>query len=73
MDIAQFEQVEPIYAELPGWKESTCGAKSLDSLPVNAKRYIEFIEEAAEVSVDIISTGPDREETIVLRHPFEKN
>ncbi|MDG2140772.1 MAG: adenylosuccinate synthase [Gammaproteobacteria bacterium] len=73
MDITQFEKVEPIYAELPGWKESTCGAKSLDSLPVNAKRYIEFIEEAAEVSVDIISTGPDREETIVLRHPFEKN
>jgi adenylosuccinate synthase len=71
IDIGQFEKLEPIYAELPGWKESTRGAKSLDALPSNAKRYIKFIEEAAEVSVDIISTGPDREETIVLRHPFE--
>jgi adenylosuccinate synthase len=71
IDIGQFEKLEPIYAELPGWKESTRGAKSLDALPSNAKRYIKFIEEAAEVSVDIISTGPDREETIVLHHPFE--
>lgn len=72
IDIGQFEKIEPIYAELPGWKESTRGAKSLDDLPSNARRYIKFIEEAAEVSVDIISTGPDREETIVLRHPFER-
>ena len=71
IDIGQFEKLEPIYAELPGWKESTRGAKSLEALPSNARRYIKFIEEAAEVSVDIVSTGPDREETIVLRNPFE--
>ncbi len=71
IDIGQFEKLEPIYAELPGWRESTRGAKSLEALPSNARSYIKFIEEAAEVSVDIISTGPDREETIVLRNPFE--
>jgi len=72
IDIGQFEKLEPIYAELPGWRESTRGAKSLEALPSNARSYIKFIEEAAEVSVDIISTGPDREETIVLRNPFER-
>ena len=71
IDIGQFEKLEPIYAELPGWRESTRGAKSLEALPSNARSYIKFIEEAAEVSVDIVSTGPDREETIVLRNPFE--
>ena len=73
MNIGQFENLEPIYAELPGWEESTCGAKSLDELPKNARDYIRFIEEAVEVPVDIISTGPDREETITLRHPFSVN
>jgi len=70
MAVDDFDQLEPIYEELPGWSESTVGAKSLDALPENARRYIEFIENAIEVPVDIISTGPDREETITLRHPF---
>ena len=70
MDTHNFENLEPIYAELPGWKESTVGARSLDDLPENARAYIRYIEEAVEVPVDIISTGPDREETITLRHPF---
>jgi len=70
MDISSYEKLEPIYEELPGWKESTVGAKSLDALPENAKNYIKYIEDTVEVSVDIISTGPDREETIILRHPF---
>nr|WP_198981813.1 adenylosuccinate synthase [Herbaspirillum sp. ASV7] len=62
---------EPIYEEMPGWSESTVGAKSLDALPANARAYIKRIEELVGVPIDMISTGPDREETIVLRHPFK--
>jgi adenylosuccinate synthase len=62
---------EPVYEEMPGWKDSTVGAKSLASLPANARAYIKRIEELVGVPVDMVSTGPDREETIVLRHPFE--
>jgi adenylosuccinate synthase len=66
-----YNTLEPIYVELPGWKESTYGARSLEALPDNARNYIKFIEEQIEAPVDIISTGPDREETIILRHPFQ--
>ncbi len=62
---------EPIYEELPGWKDSTVGVKTLDGLPANARAYLERMEALCEVPIDIISTGPDREETIVRRHPFE--
>jgi len=61
---------EPVYVEMPGWKESTLGIKSYDDLPKNAKAYLKRIEEISGTPIDIISTGPDREETIVLRHPF---
>jgi adenylosuccinate synthase len=61
----------PVYEEMPGWKESTVGAKSLAELPATARAYIRRIEELVGVPVDMVSTGPDREETIVLRHPFE--
>jgi adenylosuccinate synthase len=71
MDIDSYKELEPIYDDLPGWTESTVGAKSLDELPENARAYIRYIESAIEVPVDIISTGPDREETIILRHPFD--
>jgi len=64
-------QVTPIYEEQPGWKESTVGIRSWDDLPANARRYLERIAEIAETPVDIISTGPDRADTIVIRHPFE--
>ena len=66
----QYDHLEPIYEELPGWSESTFGSKSLDALPENARAYIRFIEEKIDAPVDIISTGPDREETIILKHPF---
>lgn len=65
-----YEGIEPVYEELPGWKESTVGLTSLDQLPPNARAYIQFLEEQIEAPIDIISTGPDRVETIVLRHPF---
>jgi adenylosuccinate synthase len=67
----RFEQCEPVFIELPGWKESTVGARSQDDLPENARRYLRKVEELCETPIDIISTGPDREETIVLRHPFD--
>ncbi|CAN5405365.1 adenylosuccinate synthase [soil metagenome] len=61
----------PIYEEMPGWKESTVGAKSLADLPANARAYIKRIEQLVGIPIDMVSTGPDREETIVLRHPFK--
>jgi adenylosuccinate synthase len=65
-----FAVCEPIYEELPGWRESTLRVKEYATLPANARRYLKRIEELVETPVDIISTGPERSETIVLRHPF---
>jgi adenylosuccinate synthase len=62
---------EPIYEEHPGWKESTVGIKAFDALPGNAQRYLRWLEKLVEAPVALISTGADREETIVLKHPFE--
>ncbi|MAO40675.1 MAG: adenylosuccinate synthase [Gammaproteobacteria bacterium] len=70
MTVDRYEQLKPIYKELPGWSESTVGIRSLEELPENARAYIKYIEEVIEAPVDIISTGPDRDETIILRHPF---
>ena len=61
----------PIYEEMPGWTESTVGVKNFDQLPKQAQNYLKRIESICEVPVDMISTGPGREETIVLRHPFD--
>lgn len=66
-----YDAVEPIYEELPGWTDSTVGAQTLAGLPAAAKSYIARLEALLETPVDIISTGPDRIETIVLRDPFE--
>ena len=63
-------ECEPVYEEHPGWADSTVGIKRFDALPAAAQRYLKRIEEVCGVPVDLISTGPDREETIVLRHPF---
>ncbi|TFH75079.1 adenylosuccinate synthase [Gammaproteobacteria bacterium LSUCC0112] len=70
MTVDRYEKLKPVYVELPGWSESTVGARSLAELPENARAYIRFIEQQIEAPVDIISTGPDRDETIILRHPF---
>lgn len=66
-----FEKATPIYETMPGWSENTFGAKSLADLPKAAINYIKRIEELTGVPVDIISTGPDRNETIIKVHPFE--
>jgi adenylosuccinate synthase len=66
-----YAEMEPIYDELPGWRESTVGITGFDALPANAQRYLRRIEELVGVPLDLISTGPDRNQTIVLRHPFD--
>jgi adenylosuccinate synthase len=66
----ELSRCEPVYETLPGWSESTVGVKTLAGLPTTARTYLKRIEETCGVPVDMISTGPDRDETIVLRHPF---
>ena len=70
IDAVDYDNLRPVYETLPGWSESTVGLKSLDALPDAARAYIKRVEELVGAPIDIISTGPDREETIVLRHPF---
>ena len=66
-----FATCEPIYEEVPGWKDSTVGVREYDKLPPNAKAYLKRIEDVVGCPIDIISTGPDRVDTIILRHPFD--
>lgn len=61
---------KPIYETLPGWTENTFGVNRWEDLPLNARNYLKRLEILCEVPVDIVSTGPERDETIVLRHPF---
>lgn len=63
--------LEPIYENLPGWKRKTFGQRSLEMLPINAMRYIERIEELTELKVHIISTSPERDDTILLKDPYD--
>ena len=70
MDAEDYENLTPIYETLPGWSESTAGIKNMADLPSNALAYIEKIENITGVPIDIISTGPDRVDTIVLSDPF---
>ncbi|MDH5737156.1 MAG: adenylosuccinate synthase [Gammaproteobacteria bacterium] len=63
----------PVYEDMPGWEESTVGAKRLQDLPANARAYLDRIQTACDIPVDIVSTGPDREDTIMLRNPIESN
>ncbi len=66
----EIAKVEPVYEEMPGWSESTIGTQQYADLPEPAKAYLKRIEELCGAPVDIISTGPDRKHTIILRHPF---
>ena len=63
-------EAEPVLEDMPGWTESTVGITEYDKLPINARRYLERIAEICEVPIDMVSTGPDRNETIVLRDSF---
>jgi len=66
-----YAEAEPVYEELPGWRESTLGVTALELLPPNARAYLQRIEALVGVPVDLISTGPDREQTIIRRQPFD--
>lgn len=65
-----FSAYEPVYEEHPGWQKNTFGVRKWDDLPPNAQNYLKRLETLVGVPIDIVSTGPDREHTIVLRHPF---
>ena len=65
-----WEGVEPIYETLPGWKENTFGVTDVNKLPQTCRNYIKRIEEVTGVPVAILSTGPDRVQTMILRDPF---
>ncbi len=64
-------RVIPVYEELPGWHENTKGARSFKDLPANAIKYIRRIEELIETPVAILSTSPERDDTILVKDPFK--
>ena len=64
-------ECEPVYESLPGWDESTVGVRAKADLPANARAYLERIESLTRTQIAMVSTGPDRDETILLRHPFQ--
>ena len=69
--VDRFADCQPVYEDMSGWSDSTVGVTTEKDLPDNAQKYLARIEELVDVPIDIISTGPDREQTIVLRHPFD--
>jgi adenylosuccinate synthase len=70
VSVEGYASIEPVYEELPGWREPTVGVTHYEALPANARRYLERLQALVSTPIDMISTGPDRGETIVLRHPF---
>ncbi len=68
---SEVARCKPVYETFEGWKESTIGIKDWDKLPANARAYLTRVQEVAGVPIDMVSTGPDRDETILLRHPFK--
>jgi len=71
LDAHSWAELEPVYETFPGWQESSRGAREMDELPINARRYLEHMEELCGAPVHIVSTGPDRNENIVIRYPFD--
>jgi adenylosuccinate synthase len=67
----ELESCEPVYETMPGWKESTLGVERYEQLPGAARNFLKRIEEVCGVSIDLVSTGPERTQTIVRRHPFK--
>jgi adenylosuccinate synthase len=70
MGADEVAQCQPIYETMPGWTKTTVGAKRWDDLPAEARAYLHRVEEIVEIPIDVISTGPERDETILRRHPF---
>ncbi len=71
LDADDIEACVPIYESFPGWSETTFGATAWDALPVNARRYLERVQSFIGAPIDMVSTGPDREHTILLCHPYQ--
>jgi adenylosuccinate synthase len=69
--VDRFAACEPVYEEMPGWRASTLGVTAFDALPDQARSYLQRIEQILGVPVDIVSTGPDRAQNIIRRHPFD--
>ncbi len=69
--LEEYEEFEPLYEEMDGWKEDISNVKTFDELPLNAQKYIKRIEELTNVKVALFSVGPDREQTIILENPYE--
>ena len=70
LDADEITACQPIYEALPGWSETTAGLTQWDQLPTNARRYLERMQALIGAPIDMVSTGPDRVQTILLRHPF---
>jgi adenylosuccinate synthase len=70
LDADEIAQCEPVYETLPGWSQSTAGLTNWEQLPTNARRYLERMQALIGVPIDMVSTGPDRVHTILLRHPY---
>ena len=69
-DLKVLETCQPVLETLPGWSEDISGIRQYDELPKNTQAYIQRIQELVEVPVDLVSIGPGRDQTIVLRNPF---
>lgn len=69
----ELARCEPIYETMPGWQENTFGVQHWDDLPKNARTYLQRLEDLCGVPIAIVSTGPERDQTIVLKHPFGKS
>jgi adenylosuccinate synthase len=68
--VDRYADCVPVYEELPGWQQSTVGITNYDELPIEARNYLDRMQEILAVPIDLISTGPDRDQTIVVQHPF---
>jgi adenylosuccinate synthase len=71
LDADDIKACVPIYESFPGWSETTFGVTAWDALPANARRYLERVQAFIGAPIDMVSTGPDRDHTILLRHPYQ--
>jgi adenylosuccinate synthase len=72
-NIRTAQQLKPVYEEIPGWAEDISSMRNVEDLPQNARNYVKRIEDLTETPVIILSVGPDRAETLLLKNPFLKN
>ena len=70
LDADEIAACEPVYESMPGWTDTTAGLTNWEQLPANARRYLERMQALIGAPIDMVSTGPDRVHTVLLRHPF---